>query len=173
MIRTRTREGEPLVKRSSFAKIGAIMLALVMGLGLMGIGVSYWSQTLLITATVETGDWGVQVTKGTCSHPAIISCDVVASDELEVTVTDAAVVGVNYYCEFSIENTGDIPLKIQSIVVVPDPPASGVVVWTTDVVVDTQIEPGVIKGGKVYVSLTEDVSQFTFTVTFNVVPWNQ
>jgi len=147
------------------------MLALVAGLGLMGVGVSYWSQTLYISGTAGTGTWGVQVTKGTCSDP-VITCDVVASDTLGVTVTDAAVVGVNYYCEFDIENTGDIPVKIQSIVVDPSPPASGVVVWTTDVVVGTQIDPGPPVGGKVYVSLDEDASEFSFTVTFNVVPWN-
>ena len=169
MISDGTREGEPLVKRSSFAKIGAIMLAVVVGLGLMGVGVSYWSDTVNISATVETGDWGVQLTWcGNCSHLAI-SCDVVASDTLEVTVTDAE--AGDYSCDFDIENTGDIPVKIQSIDVSTLP--GGVVVGTTDVVAGTQIDPGPPETGTVNIHLNNAIAgSFGFTVTFEVVPWN-
>ena len=162
-------------KRDSLARILVIILALVMGLGLMGVGVSYWSDRLIIQGTLETGTASANITWcGGCTPSAIISCSRVDSDTLELIVADTAEVGPDYYCNFDIRNSGTLPLKIQSIVVVPDPPESGVVVGTTGVVAGTQIEPGVVTGGTVHVSLAEDVvGQFTFTVTFNVISWNQ
>ena len=149
-------------------------MALLVALGAMGGSYGLWSEILEISGTVETGTYGANITYcGGGTPSAIISCSRVDSDTLGVTVEDTAEVGTNYYCDFDVRNSGTIPLKIQSIVVDPSPPATGVDVWTTDVVVDTPIEPGVVKGGTVYVSLSEDVSQFTFTVTFNVIPWNQ
>jgi len=158
-----------LVKRSSFAKIGAIILSVVMGLGLMGIGVSYWSETTHITGTAKTGTWGVEVTDCTCSTP--VTCGV-AGNVLTVALTDAA--AGEYSCDFEIENTGDIPVKIQTIVVDPSPPAGGVGVTTTDVVVGTQIDPGLPETGTVNIELDNAITGiFDFTVTFNVIPWNQ
>jgi len=154
--------------------MGTVCVAMMMALGAMGGSYGLWSEILEISGTVETGTYSANITWcGSCSHPTIISCSRVDNDTLEVTVADAAEDDPDYSCDFDIKNIGTIPLKIQSIVVDPSPPATGVDVWTTDVVVDTQIEPGVVKGGTVYVSLSEDVSEFTFTVTFNVIPWNQ
>lgn len=165
-------------KRTSFAKIGAIILSVVMGLGLMGIGVSYWSETLNITATLETGTYGAQLSDEVDCYtvPASdnITCEPVGN-VLGVAITSAHV-GVNYYCEFSLEHIGSIPVKIQSIDVDPSPPASGVVVGITGVAVDDQIDPGQAVDGKVHVYLSDDTSQgtdFDFTVTFSSIIWNQ
>jgi len=157
--------------------MGTVCVALLVALGAMGGSYGLWSEILEISGTVETGTYGANITYcGGCTPSAIISCDIVDSDTLGVTVADTAEVGTNYYCDFDVRNSGTIPLKIHSIVVDPVDPSplpTGVSVWTTGVVVDTPIEPGGVKGGTVYVSLTGDVSQFTFTVTFNVIPWNQ
>lgn len=156
-------------KGSSFAKIGAIILSVVMGLGLMGIGVSYWSESLNISGTVGTGAYGVEVTDCTCLAPVTCSVD---GNVLTVALTDAA--AGDYSCDFDIENTGDIPVKIQGIVVDPSPPAGGVGVTTTDVVVGTQIDPGPPETGTVNIELDDAIpGSFSFTVTFNVIPWNQ
>ena len=158
-----------------------VLVALLVGLGFMGVGVSYWSQMLNIIGTVDMGTWGVEVTEGTCSPSegeTLISCSA-SGNELQVAVTSAQV-GVNYYCQFTVTNTGSIPVKIQSIVVDPSPPASGVVVEVTDMfgisLIDIQIDSEQTKDGKVHVYLADDTSQgqtFSFTVTFNVVQWNQ
>ena len=49
-------------KRSSFAKAGILCLALVLGLGALGVGYAHWTETLAIEGTVGTGEWET----GTC-----------------------------------------------------------------------------------------------------------
>ncbi len=170
---------------SGLAKAGAIFLALLVALVLTSMGYGIWSDTLTISGTVETG---TQSTELTCSDnytvPAggSISCSV-AGNVLTVTVTDAQL-DVNYYCDFNIHNTGDIPVKIQSIVVSPLPPVEEVEVEIQEVAVGNQIEQDGITGdtvyGKVHVSLLPEPpdnpsknTTFAFTVTFSVVQWNQ
>ena len=161
-------------KRNSLARMGTVCVALLVALGAMGGSYGLWSEILEISGTVETGTYGANITYcGGGTPSAIISCSRVDSDTLGVTVEDTAELYTDYYCTFDIKNSGTIPLKIQSIVVSPSPPATGVDVTTTGVVAGTEMEPGVVQGGTVHVSLTGDVSQFTFTVTFNVIPWNQ
>ncbi len=49
-------------KRSPFARAGALCLALVLGLGMMGVGLAHWTDTLYIGGTVGTGEWGTSET---------------------------------------------------------------------------------------------------------------
>ncbi len=49
-------------KRNPFVKVGILCLALVLGLGGMGIGYAMWSDTLTIGGTVGTGEWGTSET---------------------------------------------------------------------------------------------------------------
>ena len=45
-------------KRNPFARAGILCLALVLGLGAMGVGYAHWTDTLTIGGTVSTGEWG-------------------------------------------------------------------------------------------------------------------
>ncbi len=45
-------------KRNPFARAGILCLALVLGLGAMGVGYAHWTDTLTIDGTVTTGEWG-------------------------------------------------------------------------------------------------------------------
>ncbi len=172
-------------KGSSFAKIGAIILSVVMGLGLMGVGVSYWSESLIISGTVETGTWGVQLSEEIdCYTDPLsdnISCSV-TGNVLGVAII-SPYVGVHYYCEFDLDNAGTIPVKVQSADVDPVDPMTlpaGVEVEVTDMtggdLVGIQIDGGQTLAGTVYVYLSNDTSQgtdFDFTVTFTSIIWNQ
>jgi len=162
-----------LVKKgSSFAKIGAIILAVVMGLGLMGLGVSYWSDTVNIDATVEMGEALFELTatdNSTSPSGGSVTCQVV-NDALEVTVVDAST-AYDYYGHFTIENTGDIPLKMA---VYESTVPEGVVAQIVDMSGDGIIDPTETEDGKVHVYLEDDTQLGqTFTVITNAVMWNQ
>jgi hypothetical protein len=45
-------------KRNPFARAGILCLALVLGLGGMGVGLAHWTETLTVGGTVGTGEWG-------------------------------------------------------------------------------------------------------------------
>ncbi len=45
-------------KRGPFARAGILCLALVLGLGGLGVGYAHWTDTLTIGGTVTTGEWG-------------------------------------------------------------------------------------------------------------------
>lgn len=157
--------------RGGLTKAVTVFLALLVALGLTGMGYSVWSDTLSISGMVQTGTWGVQVTKGTCSDPGVIGCSG-SGGVLTVTLTNAP--DGSYYCWFDVKNTGNIPIKIQSI---------GVSGLPLEVTVDSieyvgegdQIDAYGIKSGKVNFTVAVDDGQVTgtFTVTFVVVPWNQ
>ncbi len=146
-------------------------MVLLVALGVMGVTYSFWSDTVNITSAVETGSWGVQVTAGTCSAAEIT--DGAAGNVLTVTLTDAP--DGSYDCLFGVENTGSIPIKIQSIVVSGLP--SGV---TVDIIEGVgngdQIDAYGVVNGKVNFSVdvgSGEVANGSFTVTISVVPWNQ
>ncbi|MBA7607284.1 hypothetical protein ES703_14443 [subsurface metagenome] len=164
-----------------------VFVALLVALSLMGVGVSYWSDTLTISGTVETGTWGIKIgnpfncyTYPDHAKKTEISCSVDNDGPevtLEVTVTKAHV-AVDYYCDFHIENNGTTPVKIQSIDL-SDLPVGVTGVEreiTGEVAEGVLIDPGQAKDGTVHVYLTDGTSQketFTFTVTFSAVLWNQ
>ena len=100
--------------------MGIVSVALLVGLGLTSMGYGIWSDTLNFDATVGIGTQSTELTcSGNYTVPAggLISCSV-TDNVLTVTVTNAQL-DVNYYCDFNIQNTGTIPVKIQSIVVSP------------------------------------------------------
>ncbi len=148
-------------------------MVLVLAIGVMGISYGAWSDTVDIASTVETGDWGVEVTEGTCSDLKITGS--ATGNVLTVTVTNG-VPDSAYDCGLTVSNTGSIPIKIQSI----DIDKSGltkpgeVTITTPGIALGDQIDEGIPQNGTVHVSLTNDAeTTFIFTVTFNVVQWNQ
>jgi len=167
-------------KRKGFSRIGMVCVVLMMALGITGTAYGAWSDTVTIGATVNMGTFGAEVTCDECSPCGIGCIGEIGSNELELTVT-CAEVGVTYSCGFEITNTGTIPVRIQSIDILDVP--EGVVVSVDGLVeVGHQIEPGGASVGIVQVSLPaytppevnpSEGETFTFTVTFEFVPWNQ
>ena len=155
-----------------------VCVVLMMALGITGTAYGAWSDILAVSATVNMGTIGAEVTCDGCSHCGIGCSDEIGSNELELTVT-CAEVEVIYSCAFNITNTGTIPLKVQQIIVTPVTPATlpeGVEIVVPAGVAGIPIDAGGVLPGVVQVSLANDTSEgetFTFTVTFEFVPWNQ
>lgn len=162
--------------------MGTLSIALLLALGLSGIVYGGWSDTLLINAEVHTGAYGIAITAGGGSNQ-YITCWVDPNFPATLHVELDDTVGVlpgDYSCTFTAEDTGVIPVTAQNPVIFPDPPATGATVNVTDMSGNnffegTQIDPGAAgaKWGRVNVHLAEAVSDFAFTVTFSVIPWNQ
>lgn len=161
--------------------MGILCVVLMIALGAIGVTYGgYWSETLDIINTVETGTWGIEISKGDCGtvtepppNSTEISCSVVGN-ELGVTITNPRV-NVGYYCDFSIENNGTIPVKIQSIAV-STVPGAVVVDITGEVAEGVLIDPEEVKYGTVNIDVTNASGvddPLSFTVTFSAVPWNQ
>ena len=50
--------------KGNFSKLGVLCLVLVLGLGMMGVGLAHWQDTLTIGGTVTTGQWDLGGTPG-------------------------------------------------------------------------------------------------------------
>jgi hypothetical protein len=158
-------------RKSSLAKIITLCLVLLVALGIIGNTYSVWSEILYINGSTSIGTVSGGLVCGTCSSG--VSCQA-TGNRLDVTVTEAQV-DIEYTCQFKVQNTGTIPVKIQSIVV------SGVLpevdVWITGVEEGDQIEDGQFMVGTVHVYLPPgSVSQgetLNLTVIITVIQWNQ
>jgi hypothetical protein len=154
-------------KSNSFAELGTLFLAVVVALMLSGMGYGVWSDTISITGTMKTGSWGVGVTGGSCSNSEVVSCSG-SGEVLTVTLTSAPEGG--YWCDFTIANTGNVPIQI----VDEEISALGGVAVTSIVYEGSieQIDEGGEVDGRVNFTVTGEVSG-SFTVKFIAVPWNQ
>ena len=157
-------------KRNSFAKIGILCVVMLVALGVLGATFTVWADTLYIDSTVSIGTVGGGLV-GDSGSPGI-SCPA-SGDVLAVTVTTAQP-DIEYTCQFTVQNTGTIPVKIQSISI-DDVPLL-VSVWVTGIEEGDQIEDGEFMVGTVHVFVDLEspfVGQtFTSTVTITVVQWN-
>jgi len=160
-------------RRNRFARVGMLSIALLLSLCVTGIGYAAWTDTISFDGTVETGYIGVELSPGECSSNNI-SCSVSDSHTLHISLTYPA---GTYTCDFTIDNTGTIPVKIQSIDIDTSGVPGGVVVSVTGVYEGDQIEqagvyPDSVEG-MVGVIVPEDGSEsFSFDVTFLFVQWN-
>jgi len=100
-------------------KIGFIVLAAVLALGLVGAAYAYWSQSLSINGTVTAGTVAAQfVSTTTPTDPyatAVVTYPVQGNG---YTVMDVAVTGaypgMNLTVPFEVENTGTLPVTVNS-----------------------------------------------------------
>jgi len=166
-------------RRNSFAKIGILALVMLVALGVLGATFSVWSEILYIDGTVSIGtvSGGLTDDTGSQSYDGTSISWEASGNVLEVTVTNAQL-DIEYTCQFTVQNTGSIPVKIQSIGISGVSPEE-VDVWITGVEKGDQIEDGQSKVGTVYVSLKPEPPEnpsegetFTVTVTISVVQWN-
>jgi len=160
--------------KDRFAKLGTIFLAVIVALALTGMGYGIWSATLNITGTIETGVVGFDLTATdnyTVDPGGSVTCEV-DGDALKVTVINADD-DYDYYGAYSIENTGDIPLKmLVDESTVPTDVGAEII----NVVGDGTIDPLETEEGEVHVYLTASTTPpqgETFTVITNAVMWNQ
>jgi hypothetical protein len=166
-----------LAKRKiSFAKTGILALAMLVALGALGATFSMWAETLYVDSSVSIGTVNSGLVCGTCS-PSVgetsIGCQP-NGGALQFTVTNATS-GVDYSCQFKVQNTGSLPVRIQSIAIAGEP--SDVNIWVTDVYEGDLIDDGDFIIGTVHVNVEPDSlivgDDFIFTITITVVQWNE
>jgi len=161
-------------------KIGLICLALVLALGVLGVGYGLWDKTVYIDGTVNTGEVNAIMSVGECYDDEIpekdyssISCELAADPQiLLVTITDAYPC-ITYTCEFDITNTGTVPVKINAITMNGNVPGE---VGVTEIAVGDQIDPQDSAYGALTVHLSNDAeekSTYTFKVAIWLVQWNE
>jgi hypothetical protein len=154
------------------AKIWLLAIIMVLALGAVGVTYGKWMDTISVNGTMN-----MTTVETTLSCAGSQSDDVRCNSSgmtLDINVNGPIADG-DYYCDFVVGNTGDIPVKIQGISVSSLP--VGVHVNTTDVIVGSQIEPVLAKSGAVNITIdgsaTNLPASFSFNVTFIIVPWNQ
>jgi len=153
-----------------FGKVGVIAIIIMVGMCIMGAAYGAWTSTVNIPATVNTGDWGIQVT----------TSDVNASGSGDtLTITLNGVPEGSYTTDFSVANTGSIPIKIQNITGEVSPVGEIVVDSIVGVYQGLQLEavgsPGWEQAGMVNYTVTPVDTTVTgsIVITFEVIQWNQ
>jgi len=148
--------------------VGMLSIALLLSLGIMGVGYAAWTDTISIYGTVETASWG-----GSLSNPvptsANITLSVVLPDTLNVSVSNAHA-NTQYTGSFKVNNAGTVPMRIESIVLAPP---SGTTATVSGVSAGDQIDPGETKSAVVSTSTPIGCMSYNFTVTFTFVLWNE
>jgi len=178
-------------------KIGLLVLALVFALGSLGVGYAMWDKTLEVTGTVNTGEVNAIFTTATCNDTGIDpgylmdgttpkdkdvgSCSVVGAGTQLLTIT----VENGYPCyecdiDFTVDNTGSIPVKIQTLGLVGVPPE--ITVTWTGLAVGDQIGPaGSIDDelpGDLHIHVEQIADElqtgvYTFSASIYLVQWNE
>ena len=161
-------------------RLGTLSLALLVALGLTGLGYAAWSDTATFDQEVKMGNMEVVLTpgEGSSSH---ISCSLNPGGPhtLVITLTNAG--PGTYTCDFTIDNTGTWPVRIQDIFT--GAVSGGVDVSLSGVGVGDQIEQAGVfpdsASGTVTVTVPpppdddpEATRSFTFNVAFKFVQWN-
>lgn len=170
-------------------RIGLIALALVLSLGLLGVGLAQWTETLDISGSVATGELDAEFTSCSCSdsdedmpNGGEVSCVLSDGDDTEPASqidddTDVATITIdNAYpgywaeCTLTIHNNGSIPAKINLVtidnsndeitVTLPTDPAS----TTIDPSKTVNLVIKVLVNGN-----AEELATYTFDVTVDVV----
>ena len=175
-------KGGKLARRRGnvFRKIGIIVIIIMVGMCIMGVAHGAWKSTVKISATMETGDWGIGLIVTDSSSG--IGTTVVSVDDLTVQLNIELfeVPEGSYYVDFTVGNTGSIPIKIQSITPSVSPEDGQITIDSiTGVSVGLQLEgsgtPGDEQAGTVNFTVTPDDTDVTgtITITFTAIQWNQ
>ena len=164
-------------------KIGILALVLVFVLGTLGVGYAMWDKTLFINGTVNTGEVDAYFTTATCDDIGIDpgydkdvgSCTVTGAETQTLTIT----INNGYPCytatiDFTIDNIGTIPVKVQSLTIV-DPPAEITATWSL-VGVGTQIDPDGSVPGQIIIHVEQiaaELANYSFSAEIYLVQWNE
>jgi predicted ribosomally synthesized peptide with SipW-like signal peptide len=108
-------------------KLGLTALAIVVALGMLGIGYAYWTDKLVITGNANTGNLHLIITGVQSEDPentldpgygydAADTIVVAGGDQKSASITiNNAYPGYKTGATVSVQNTGTVPVKVQSI----------------------------------------------------------
>lgn len=162
-----------------------VTLAVIMSLAVAGIGLAWWTDTLNVSGTVETGNLNVKFTGAEVSdnEPAGTDVGVITANvnnendkKVDITVTNAYP-GYEGTATITITNDGTVPVKVASVGSATGVP-SYAEVTTENITVGEQIAPNATKTFNVKVKIigTDETSEnqtFTFSIPIDFVQFNQ
>ena len=159
-------------------KIAILGVALLIALGTMSIGYAMWLDTVTINDLVEMGTWGgvtaiPDETSDCYTSPSggSITCGT-SGNTVEVS-SSSAEYDMHYYCNYSIQNNGTVPVKIKTIT----PYYSNIhVTINPGAGIGTVIEAGTTVYFTADAYLTNaagEGSPFDVIITFTFTTWNQ
>lgn len=157
-------------KRSRFARLGLLSIALLVSLCVMGIGYAGWMDAVSFDVMMKTGYIEVVLSPGQGDPLGDVTASIVGHTiDIEV---EAGGEGEYKYSNFDIRNVGTIPVKIQNISVVC---SGGLEAEVSGVKVGTQIEQSGVAGDTRYGTVVMTVpgaGNYSCEVTFSFVQWN-
>lgn len=164
-------------------KLGTIAIALLVALGALGLGFAWWTSSLSIGGTVNTGTVNVDMVGASAVDNEIAPVDVGTAGAAVVDTKTGSITVGNAYPGYvatgtlTVKNSGTIPVKLDSLPVtggdaaVYDVATSGIAAGdelavneSRDVVVTITVKddaPAASMGGST-----------TFTVAPNFIQWN-
>ena len=166
-------------------KTVAIFATLMIALMAVGFAYAMWDKTLFINGTVNTGEVNAYFTTAVSNDPPgtidpgydkDVGCTEVTG-ELTQTLTVTVTNGYPCYSsriDYTIDNIGSIPVKVQSFTVTVPPAA--VTVTVTEIAVGTQIDAGDSVPGSIVIHVeqtADENAQYTFSVEIYLVQWNE
>jgi hypothetical protein len=168
------------------SKMVALFATLMIALMAVGIAYAMWDKTLYIIGTVDTGkvdahfttatsnDPGTTIDPGKDKHVGCTEVTGVGLQTLTITVTNG------YPCyestiDYTIDNIGTIPVKVQRWTVTPILDGD-VTVTITTIAVGTQIDAGASVPGDIHIHVeqsADELATYTFSVEIYLVQWNE
>lgn len=174
-------------------KAMGMFAALILALGMSGLAYATWSETLMISGTVNTGtvdvEWSEDGSWDTDDYPYApegkdvsgITC-VIDGDTLIVTVTNAYPC-IDYYNVVDIHCVGTIPVHLYEVFTsIPDPNVLVEISYyedsgcTVPAVLPVQLHTCDRIYVEIHVHITQDAIQnhaYTFTAQIDAVQWNK
>jgi len=162
-------------------KLGVVFGVLLFGLLVAAATYAYWSQTLTITGTVGTGILDANITAVTTGDNENVydvgSINVtIAPDQKSALITISnSYPGYVAYANFSIVNTGTIPVKLSDTVTNDNTAEINVATSWSGLDSNNVLLPGQTAYLNVTTTVTDLAAQnttYTFTVTINVNQFN-
>jgi len=166
-------------------KIGLLCLALVLALGVMGVGFALWDKTVYIEGTVNTGEVNMEVLSAASDDPSGsidpgkdkdvgMTTAQINEDKQRVTVTVTnGYPCYEVYLHFSVQNVGTVPVRLQAINVINLNPCITVEAWDG---LGEQLEPGDRRDNSMRIHVeqcADELATYTFTVEFYYVQYNE
>lgn len=167
--------------------MGILLLALMLGLGALGVTHAHWVQISYIgaTATIGEGDLGFTTEQceffqyyGTSDTDYGCTCNFTDSDgDGDLDVMEATITGLDPSCGYklysTISNNGTLPMRIDDVQI-QNPNPGQVTISEEVTLVGTQVDPGDTETCKLLIE-TEDAppDPYSFSVNLTSCLWNE
>ncbi len=165
-------------------KLAVLALVIMLGLGALGVAFAGWSQELAIDGTATTGRVQMEFTECVASDnegpdvdfgTTMVEClDLDGDGVVETMVVDIqrGYAGYTGIVDFSVSNTGTVPLHVSEIVM-PEV-VDGIAVEVSGIAVGDQVHPCNTLSGRLTIDIqTSEPGTYEFTLRIAAVNWNE